>query len=265
MTVPPGGIPEERGEGEARRSSRPEKTPLWPLRARLKVSFVFTQSRTPSHVFWRRPQKGSQKSNECTDPQSCTCIVGALLCASRCVRPSCILQLACGLVQLVFDLASSLLSLSLYPFPSSLPFPFFLLTRPRFPPQHRSSFLRPPREHSKNWRRLLSSPLLSLSFSLEPRRSHEQCSSTLVCRDLNLDNLTCANPWQKLRATRHARPFHRRNRRGEERIPSPEVDARVISNAFHPWKRWIPTTDRWLARNSPYCKSLSLLILVFYG
>ena len=156
MNLPPGGgIPEERergGGGEARRSSRPEKTP-WPLRARLKVSFVSTQSRTPSHVFWRRPQKGSQKSNECTDPQSCTCICGGPF--VRLAMCATLVYLACGLVQLVFDLASSLsISLSFFSPPPSFP-----------SSTCRSSFLRPPREHSKNWRRLLSSPLLFLPLS----------------------------------------------------------------------------------------------------
>ena len=127
-----------------------------------------------------------------------------------------LVYLACGLVQLVFDLASSLsISLSFFSPPPSFP-----------SSTCRSSFLRPPREHSKNWRRLLSSPLLSsLSSSLEPRRSHEQCSSTLVRRDLNLDNLTCKRNRGRSYVPRSTRDLFTAETGGER------------SEEFHPHRR----------------------------
>ena len=103
----------------------------------------------------------------------------------------------------------------------------FFSPPPSFPSSTcRSSFLRPPREHSKNWRRLLSSPLLSsLSSSLEPRRSHEQCSSTLVRRDLNLDNLTCKRNRGRSYVPRSTRDLFTAETGGER------------SEEFHPHRR----------------------------
>ena len=128
-----------------------------------------------------------------------------------------LVYLACGLVQLVFDLASSL---SLYPFPFLSSHP-----RPRFPPQRVAplSFVLHASTRKTGG---ASSPLLSsLSSSLEPRRSHEQCSSTLVRRDLNLDNLTCKRNRGRSYVPRSTRDLFTGETGGER------------SEEFHPHRR----------------------------
>lgn len=111
--------------------------------------------------------------------------------------------------------------LSLYSFPSSLlPFPFFLPALVSLLNVAPLSFVLHASTRKTAGALLSSSLLSSLSLS-----SREQCSSTLVCRDLNLDKFRSHLRESVAEATRHTRPFHRRDRRGgEERIPSPEVD-----------------------------------------
>lgn len=107
----------------------------------------------------------------------------------------------------------------------SIHFPFFLLT-PALVSLLNVSLLFPS-SSTRALEKLAAPPLLSspLSSSLEPRRSHEQCSSTLVRRDLNLDNLTCKRNRGRSYVPRSTRDLFTGETGGER------------SEEFHPHRR----------------------------